>query len=81
MAEKFILEFAKLIAEYPDEIEVKRVDVDDTFSEIEIKANKSDTGKLIGRQGKMISSLKTIITGCKAKENRSYRVTINSNEG
>ena len=81
MAEKFILEFAKLIAEYPDEIEVKRVDIDDTFSEIEIKANKSDTGKLIGRQGKMISSLKTIITGCKAKENRSYRVTINSNEG
>ncbi len=80
MAEKFILEFAKLIAEYPDEIEVKRVDIDDTFSEIEIIANKSDTGKLIGRNGKMISSLKTIITGCKAKENRSYRVTINSHE-
>lgn len=80
MAEKFILEFAKLIAEYPDEIEVKRVDVDDTFSEIEVLANKSDTGKLIGRNGKMISSLKTIITGCKAKENRSYRVTINSHE-
>ena len=80
MAEKFILEFAKLIAEYPDEVEVKRVDVDDTFSEIEVLANKSDTGKLIGRNGKMISSLKTIITGCKAKENRSYRVTINSHE-
>ncbi len=80
MAEKFILEFAKLIAEYPDEIEVKRVDVDDTFSQIEVLANKSDTGKLIGRNGKMISSLKTIITGCKAKENRSYRVTINSHE-
>ncbi len=80
MAEKFILEFAKLIAEYPDEIEVKRVDIDDTFSQIEIKANKSDTGKLIGKNGKMISSLKTILTGCKAKENRSYRVTINSHE-
>ena len=80
MAEKFILEFAKLIAEYPDEIEVKRVDIDDTFSEIEILANKSDTGKLIGKNGKMISSLKTILTGCKAKENRSYRVTINSHE-
>ena len=80
MVEKFILEFAKLIAEYPDEVEVKRVDIDDTFSEIEVLANKSDTGKLIGKNGKMISSLKTIITGCKAKENRSYRVTINSHE-
>jgi len=81
MAEKFILEFARLLADHPEEIEVKRVDVDDTFSQIEVKANKSDTGKLIGRQGKMISSLKTILTGCKAKENRSYRVTIDSHEG
>jgi predicted RNA-binding protein YlqC (UPF0109 family) len=80
MAEKFILEFAKLIADYPGEIEITRRDVDKSFSEIEIRANKSDTGKLIGRDGKMISSLKTIITGCKAKENRSYRVTIKAYE-
>jgi len=80
MAEKFILEFAKLVSDYPDEIQISRNDVDETFSEIEIKANKSDTGKLIGRDGKMISSLKTIITGCKAKENRSYRVTIKAHE-
>ena len=39
-----------------------------------------NTGKLIGKDGKMISSLKTIITGCKAKEKRSYRVTIKSHE-
>ncbi len=80
MAEKFILEFAKLIADHPEEITITRNDVDDTFSEIVVKANKSDTGKLIGRDGKMISSLKTIITGCKAKENRSYRVTIKAHE-
>jgi len=80
MAEKFILEFAKLVADKPEEIEVSRRDVDDSFSEVTVLANKVDTGKLIGKDGKMISSLKTIITGCKAKEKRSYRVTIKSHE-
>ncbi len=80
MAEQFILEFAKLIADKPEAISVSREDIDDTFSEIILRADKKDTGKLIGKEGKMISSLKSIISGCKAKEGRSYRVTIKSND-
>ena len=80
MADKFILEFAKLIADKPEEIAIYREDVDEGFSEITLVTDKNDTGKLIGKDGKMISSLKSIISGCKAKDNRSYRVTIKSND-
>ncbi len=80
MADKFILAFARLIADKPDDITIKREDIDESFSEILVLADKSDTGKLIGKNGKMISSLKTIISGCKAKEGRSYRVTIKAND-
>ena len=80
MVEDFILEFAKLIADHPEEIDISRKDLDDSFSEIVVKANKADTGKLIGKNGKMITSLKTIISGCKAKENRSYRVVVKAHE-
>ncbi len=80
MADKFILEFAKLIADKPEEIAVYREDIDEGFSEITLVTDKNDTGKLIGKDGKMISSLKSIISGCKAKDNRSYRVTIKSND-
>ncbi|MCH9812542.1 MAG: KH domain-containing protein [Epsilonproteobacteria bacterium] len=80
MADQFILEFAKLIADKPEEISVSREDVDEGFSEIIVRADKVDTGKLIGKDGKMISSLKSIISGCKAKEGRAYRVTIKSND-
>ncbi len=80
MADKFILEFAKLIADKPDDVSVRREDVDEGFSEITLLADKNDTGKLIGKDGKMISSLKSIISGCKAKDSRSYRVTIKSND-
>ena len=79
MADKFILEFAKLIADKPEEVSVSREDIDEGFSEIVVRANKGDTGKLIGKDGKMINSLKSLISGCKAKEGRAYRVTIKSN--
>jgi predicted RNA-binding protein YlqC (UPF0109 family) len=80
MADKFILEFAKLIADKPSEVSVNREDIDEGFSEITVRADKGDTGKLIGKDGKMISSLKSIISGCKAKEGRAYRVTIKAND-
>ncbi len=80
MIDNFILEFAKLIADSPENIRIERNDVDEKFSELIVWANKGDTGKLIGKNGKMISSLKTIISGCKAKDGRSYRVSIKANE-
>ncbi len=80
MADKFIYTFAKLIASKPEEIKIERKDIDDTFSEITVIADKSDTGKLIGKDGKMISALKSVISGCKAKEERAYRIMIKSHE-
>ncbi len=80
MADKLLRTFAKLLADHPDEIRVDREDVDESFSEITIWANPSDTGKLIGKNGAMISAIKSFISGCKAKEGRSYRVQISSNE-
>jgi len=76
MVEKFIESFAKIIASFPEDIVVKKEDVDESFSEITIFAKQEDAGKLIGKEGKMINALKTLISGCKAKENRSYRIIV-----
>ncbi len=80
MVKDFIKEFALLLADKPELVKVEENVVDDTFSEITIYADKNDTGKLIGKDGKMINSLKTVISGCKAKENRSYRVMVKAIE-
>lgn len=76
MIEKFLEEFSKLVVDKPELIKVDKEDIDDTFCEITITADKTDTGKLIGKDGKMINSLKTLISGCKAKDGKSYRVTV-----
>ena len=76
MVEQFIESFAKIIANKPDDIRVERKDIDEGFSEISLFARKEDAGKLIGKEGKMISAIKTLVSGCKAKENRSYRIMV-----
>lgn len=76
MVEEFVKEYVKLIAEYPDKIKVEKIDLEDELAEILIYADKVDTGKLIGKDGKMINAIKTVIVGYKAKDPTSYKVTV-----
>jgi len=75
MVADFVAGFAKLMASYPDDIKVE-VQEGDEVSQITLYANKSDIGKLIGKEGKMIGAIKTVISGCKAKNGVSYRINV-----
>ena len=75
MITDFVAEFARLIASYPDEIKVESTTSDDLV-EIVLYANQVDVGKLIGKEGKMIGAIKTVISGCKAKDGKSYRINV-----
>ena len=75
MITDFVAEFARLIASYPDEIRVESKTGDDLV-EIILYANQVDVGKLIGKEGKMIGAIKTVISGCKAKDGKSYRINV-----
>ena len=80
MVENFILTYASLVVKYPDELSVKSEDVSNEYGEITVFANPEDVGRLIGKEGRMINSIKTVITGCKAKGGKSYRINIRPNE-
>lgn len=80
MVEAFITEYAKLIASEPETIKIERIDKGSDFSEITIYASKSDAGKLIGKDGKMISAIKTVVSGCKAKDGKAYKVVVRVDE-
>ena len=76
MVTDFVSTYAKMIVNYPEEIEVSSTKLDDTFFEITIIANNSDIGKLIGKNGNMINAIKTILNGCKAKDGHSYKIQV-----
>ena len=75
MISDFVAQYAKLIVSNPDDISVKVKKGDET-TQITLYANKTDIGKLIGKEGKMIGAIKTVISGCKAKDSISYRINV-----
>ena len=80
MVKNFILTYASLVVKYPNELSVESKDINNEYGEITVFANPEDVGRLIGKEGRMINSIKTVITGCKAKGGKSYRINIRPNE-
>ena len=76
MVRNFLVSYAKLLVNNPEDISVEIEEVDENFDEITLFANSEDIGKLIGKDGRMINSIKTVISGCKAKGGKNYRVNV-----
>ncbi|HHH72833.1 MAG TPA: KH domain-containing protein [Sulfuricurvum sp.] len=79
MVTDFVAGYARLIASCPEDIRVEMHENDD-MAEIILYANAADIGKLIGKEGKMIGAIKTVISGCKAKDGKSYRINVEAAE-
>ncbi|MBR0071446.1 MAG: KH domain-containing protein [Campylobacter sp.] len=75
MVENFLKQYAMMIADYPNSVRTEK-NVSEEFTEIIIYADKADTGKLIGKDGKMINAIKTVILGYKAKDPTQYKITV-----
>ncbi len=76
MVKNFLLSYTKLLVNNPEDISIDIAEVGEGFDEITIFANTEDIGKLIGKEGRMINSIKTVISGCKAKGGKNYRVNV-----
>ena len=79
MAHDFVLSYAKMIVKHPDAVSIETASLDESVEEITIYADPEDVGKLIGKEGRMINAIKTVISGCKAKHGKSYRVNVKAN--
>ena len=75
MVKDFVASYARLIVSNPNDIKVETFEGDEV-DEIVLYANQADVGKLIGKEGKMIGAIKTVISGCKAKDSKSYRINV-----
>ncbi|HEY9189563.1 MAG TPA: KH domain-containing protein [Sulfurovum sp.] len=80
MVKDFLLSYTKLLVNNPEDISIEISRIDEGFDEITIFANSEDIGKLIGKEGRMINSIKTVISGCKAKGGTNYRVNVKASE-
>ena len=59
-------EIAKALVDNPDKVEVSEIDGEQT-TVFELKVDKSDLGKIIGKEGRTARSVRTILGAASAK--------------
>jgi hypothetical protein len=66
---------AKALVDAPDEVEVEAFDEGGQIV-LELVVAESDLGKIIGRQGRMAKSLRTILGAAAIKTRKRYQLEI-----
>jgi len=72
---ELLIQIIKALVDNPDQVEVKEV-IGETTTIFELKVVESDRGKIIGKEGRIIRSIRTIIGASAAKNNRRISVEI-----
>lgn len=79
MIDDFIKSYIQKIVSNPEKIDIAmNINDDGTTCDIIIYASDADVGRIIGKNGKMISSIKTFVSACKAKDGMSYKIVVKS---
>ena len=66
---------AKSLVSKPDSVEIKETTNDDT-SVFEVKVAKEDLGRIIGKQGHTVKSIRTLLNAAAAISNRKVVLEI-----
>jgi len=63
------------LVDKPEEVEIRAID-GEKATVFELRLNKSDIGKVIGKNGRTIQAIRTLLTGASAKQGRRAVVEI-----
>ena len=78
---KAFVEFVvKALVDHPEEVDVKQVDGERTVV-FELRLNQSDIGKVIGKSGRTITAIRSLLTSAAAKNGRRAMLEIIEPEG
>ena len=69
----------KSLVDNPDRVEIKETQSENSVL-IEIKVADEDTGKVIGREGRIINSIRTLVKSAVTKDTRRVQVEVLSKE-
>ena len=69
-----VLYIARHLVDKPEEVEVSTEENDDTII-ISVKANADDLGRIIGKGGKIVNSIRTIIKSL-SKSKKKYVIKV-----
>jgi len=72
---ELILKICTALVDYPGAVQIKEI-TSEKVSIFEIKVNKIDVGKIIGKQGKTAHAIRTILNAVASKERKRIVIEI-----
>ena len=74
---KNLLEYlAKGLVDEPGEVTVESFDEEDGTLVLELQVAEEDVGKVIGRNGRTVNALRTVVRACSVKQGRRVLVDV-----
>jgi hypothetical protein len=78
---KAFVEFVvKALVDHPEQVDVKEVDGERVVV-FELRLNQTDVGKVIGKSGRTITAIRTLLTSAAAKQGKRAMLEIIEPEG
>ena len=74
--EDLLAYLARALVDDPDAVEVEGFEEDDGTIVLELRVVPDDTGKVIGRGGRTVSALRTVVKASSVKEGRRVLVDV-----
>ncbi len=72
---KVLEDIAKALVDYPEDVTVTEVNKDDSIV-LELRVNKDDMGKVIGKQGRIAKAIRTVVKAAASREDKKVVVEI-----
>ena len=76
----FIEYVAKGLVDHPEEVDVREIDGERAVI-FELRLNQTDIGKVIGKSGRTITAIRTLLTSAAAKQGKRAMLEIIEPEG
>ncbi|MHB1315256.1 MAG: KH domain-containing protein [Christensenellales bacterium] len=73
--EELVKFIAQNLVDNPEQVEVTKVENGNEIT-IELRVAPSDTGKVIGKQGRIAKAIRTVVKAASAKSSKRYNVEI-----
>ena len=74
--EELVLGIVKPLVNNPDDVLVKTLDAEDNLITIQVLCNKEDLGRIIGKNGKIATAIRTIAYSGASREGKRVKIDI-----
>ena len=73
---EFLETIAKALVDYPQDVTVTQIDMDDGSILLELRVADGDMGKVIGKPGRIAKAIRSVVKAAAIRENKMVSVDI-----